>query len=456
MKNLSHLMLAAVFALAGTHASLAKKKKSPPEPDVKLKAELDRKTLPADKAERVVLKITLEPARLLPKEAARPPVNLALVLDRSGSMTGQKLEKAKEAAVQAVHRLGARDVVSIVTYDSAARVLVPARSAKDVEGLVQAVRSLRAGGNTALFAGVNLGASEVRKHLEGQYFNRLILLSDGLANMGPSKPEDLIRLGRALVKEDISVSTVGLGKGYNEDLMTGIAREGQGNLYFAETSGELPGILDAEIGDALNVVADKARIRIELETGIRPLRLIGRQGVIRGNEVEVEIKQLYGGQEKFALLEVEVPAGKAKEKKNLAHVVVEMEAAGDGAAFSRKVSVGCSFSEKREEVTASTNKRVAEAYVDNQLADAKDRAIALADQGRHAEAVSELKKLNVTIDTQNQVWNLSGVSSRQKKFLSEVECLERDKGLTNRNRKTWRTDNYQIQTQQKIVRADEK
>ena len=166
--------------------------------------------------------------------------------------------------------------------------------------------------------------------------------------MGPSKPEDLIRLGRALVKEDISVSTVGLGKGYSEDLMTGIAREGQGNLYFAETSGELPGIFDAEIGDALNVVADKARIRIELEMGIRPLRLIGRQGVIRGNEVEVEIKQLYGGQEKFALLEVEVPAGKAKEK-NLAHVVVEMEAARDGAAFSWKVSVGCSFSEKREE-----------------------------------------------------------------------------------------------------------
>ena len=155
-----------------------------------------------------------------------------------------------------------------------------AQSAKNAEKLVDLVRQLQAGGGTALYAGVNQGAAEVRKNLDGEYFNRIILLSDGLANEGPSSPADLIRLGRALVKEDISVSTVGLGAGYNEDLMTGLAKEGQGNLYFAETSKELPGIFDAEIGDALSVVARHATLRIELEGGVRPIRLIGRQGSI--------------------------------------------------------------------------------------------------------------------------------------------------------------------------------
>ena len=197
----------------------------------------------------------------------------------------------------------------------------------------------KAGGGTALYAGVNQGAAEVRKNLDGEYFNRIILLSDGLANEGPSSPADLIRLGRALVKEDISVSTVGLGAGYNEDLMTGLAKEGQGNLYFAETSKELPGIFDAEIGDALSVVARHATLRIELEGGVRPIRLIGRQGSILKNRVEIEINQLYGGQEKFALLEVEVPAGKAKEKKNLARIVAKFKAAENGAVVSRKASV---------------------------------------------------------------------------------------------------------------------
>ena len=232
-------------------------------------------------------------------------------------MSGQKIEQAKEAAIQAVRRLGAKDIVSLVAYSSQAHTIIPAQPVGNPEAFVALIRNIRSSGNTALYAGVNQGAAEIRKNLKGEYFHRVILLSDGLANVGPSTPDDLARLGRALIKEDISVSAVGLGQGYNEDLMTKLAQEGQGNLYFAESAQELPGIFDAEIGDALSVAARKTIIRIELVKGVRPVRLIGRQGVIRGNNVEVEINQLYGGQEKFALLEVEVPAGKANATKPL-------------------------------------------------------------------------------------------------------------------------------------------
>ncbi len=411
MKKTSYLLLAAVLSFAGAQVGLACKKAI--------------------------------------KHSVPPKVKLKVELDRSGSMSGQKIEQAKEAAIQAVRRLGAKDIVSLVAYNNHADTIIPAQSVKDPEALVALIRNIKSAGGTALYAGVNQGAAEIRKNLNGAYFHRVILLSDGLANVGPSSPDDLARLGRAFVKEDISVSAVGLGEGYNEDLMTKLAQEGQGNLYFAESAQELPGIFDAEIGDALSVAARKTVIRIELEKGVRPVRLIGRQGVINGNHVEVEINQLYGGQEKFALLEVEVSAGKANENKNLAQVVVEFEDALSGKAVSQKAAIGCSFSQEEEKVAASTNQKVAEAYVDNQVAEAKERAIELADKGQHKEAVKELRKVNLSIATQNKVYRSTKVDAANGKFHSDIECLDRDKGLTNKNRKNWTTEGYQTRMQQK-------
>ena len=448
MNKLSYLLLVALTFMGG-HSSYACGPYGAPEPKVKLKVELDRSILPAGKTGKAVIKVALQPAMVLRDAADRPPANVAIVLDRSGSMSGQKIEQAKEAAIQAVRRLGAKDIVSLVAYDHQVRTIIPAQQAKNPEALVALIRKIGVGGNTALYAGVNQGAAEIRKNLKGEYFHRVILLSDGLANVGPSTPDDLARLGRALIKEDISVSAVGLGQGYNEDLMTKLAQEGQGNLYFAESAKELPGIFDAEIGDALSVAARRTVIRIELEDGVRPVRLIGRQGVIRGNNVEVEINQLYGGQEKFALLEVEVSAGKANENKDLARVAVDFEDAFSGEAVSQKSAIGCSFSQEEEKVAASTNQKVAEAYVDNQVAEAKERAIKLADKGQHKEAVQELRRVNLSITAQNEVYRNDKVDASNGKFLSDIECLDRDKGLTNKNRKSWKTEGYQIRMQQK-------
>src|SRR5690606_7337943 len=122
-----------------------------------------------------------------------------------------------------------------------------------------------------------------RRHSEDRRFvNRVILLSDGLANVGPSSPEELGRLGTALVRDGISVTTIGLGLGFNEDLMTRLARCSDGNTYFVEHSGDLPGIFASELGDVLNVVARQVTIEIEFPSGVRPLNFVGRDGMIRG------------------------------------------------------------------------------------------------------------------------------------------------------------------------------
>ncbi len=197
------------------------------EPKVTCRVELDRRVLPARGNQRVVVKVSLDARR--PKESARPPVNLAIVLDRSGSMTGAKLDKAKAAAIEAFRRLGPQDIFSMVVYDHNVETVVPAQSAANAEWIEGRIRRIRPGGRTALFGGVSQGAAEIRKNISHKYVHRIILLSDGLANVGPSTPEDLERLGAALIKEDISVTTVGVGMDYNEDLMTRLSQKSDGH-----------------------------------------------------------------------------------------------------------------------------------------------------------------------------------------------------------------------------------
>ena len=125
-----------------------------------------------------------------------------------------------------------------MTYDSRARVLIPSTRVTDANRreLTEKINAVTLGGSTALFAGVSLAANEIAKCREAGFVNRIVLLSDGQANVGPSSAQELGRLGRGLVKEGVSVSTVGVGSDYNENLMTALAQNSDGNFYFVENS----------------------------------------------------------------------------------------------------------------------------------------------------------------------------------------------------------------------------
>ena len=184
----SAIALLGVLSL-GSSLQLMPARGATPEP-VRLHVDVDRTVLPADTIERAVVKVGLDCER--PSRRDRPPVNIALVIDRSGSMSGDKIAKAREAALEAVRRLSPDDIVALVVYDSSVQTLVPAQRVGDGRRLEQAIHSIEARGNTALYGGVTRGAAEVRRNMEDRRFvNRVILLSDGLANVGPSSPEEL-------------------------------------------------------------------------------------------------------------------------------------------------------------------------------------------------------------------------------------------------------------------------
>jgi Ca-activated chloride channel family protein len=366
-------------------------------------------------------------------------------------MSGEKIAKAREAALEVVRRLAPDDIISLIAFDTEAETLVHAqRVGADRGRLESAICGIEPGGSTALYAGVARGAAEVRRFIdEANYVNRIILVSDGVANVGPSSADDLGRLGASLVRSGISVTTVGLGLDFNEDLMTRLAQRSDGNTYFARYSSDLPRIFSAELGDLLNVVARRVVITIEFPDGVRPIRFIGREGVIRGRTAELRLNQLYGGQEKFALIEVEISPARDGDEREIARARMSCENALNERALTLSASRRVQFSASEDAVIRSADKKVQADYAANVIAMAKDEAVALVDQGRRDEAAAVIRQKATELKLLGATYDNSAVSGCAKAAAPEADRIERD-GLDNVSRKAYRAESSQVKNQQAV------
>jgi Ca-activated chloride channel homolog len=442
MKSLLKLFAFAAALLSSV--SLFAKEVAP----VRISVDVDRAILPANTKDTAIVRIGLD-CIPLPRHGHRPPINLALVIDRSGSMSGDKIEQAREAALRLVRQLGPDDIVSLVAYDTGVETLVEARRVRHARReLESAIRGLEASGNTALHGGVSRGAAEIRRHLgETRHVPRIILLSDGQANVGPSTPEELGRLGASLMKEGISVSTIGLGLGFNEDLMTRLADRSDGNTYFVQESDDLPRIFAAELGDVLNVVARRVIVEIEFPAGVRPLRFVGREGVLRGQKAELSLNQLYGGQEKFALIEVEVAPSKAGADQEIARARVSYENALSQRNATAEASRKVSFSADDSTVVKSANHQLQADYAANMLAKAKEEAIVHADAGRRDEAARVLRQSADSLNSLGARYRNTAVQETAAAAAPAAARIEAE-SITNAERKAMRAEAQQVRAQQ--------
>jgi len=417
------------------------------EPLLKLDLSLDRDVLPAGQRGTAIIKVALNVPEI-PREIERPAVNLTLIIDRSGSMTGDKISKARDAAITALRMLGPQDLFSLVIYDHSVHTLIPPQSAANSERLEAQIRQIRVGGNTALFGAVSQGAAETRKNLERNYVHRMVLLSDGLANVGPSSPIDLARLGAALLKEGISVTTIGIGTDFNEDLMSQLADRSDGNHYFVESSVDLPRIFASELGDVLSVAARQVSIELETPRGVTPLRIIGREGQIVGRRVEIHLNQLYGGQEKYALVEVDVNPGLPDQQLKVASARAYYENALTSQEENTSAQAQVRFSERREEVVQSANKPVLKAVFENEIAESRERALDLYNAGRKKEAVAEIKQSSIKLKSQSDSLGYSDLADEVNELEEEAESFFAP-SLPSAVKKGIRSESYKVRKQQK-------
>lgn len=350
-----------------------------------LQTELSHPLLPSGEKQTSYLKVSVT-GGAAPTENQRAPINVAIVLDRSSSMSGEKIVRARDAAKIAIARLQSEDTVSIISYDDVVEVLVPATKLTDKKFVYSAIDKITPRGSTALFSGVSKGAEELRKFKKEEAINRVILLSDGQANIGPQTPQELGSLGASLAKEGISVTTIGLGSGYNEDLMNKLALNSDGNHSFVESPAELAQVFNQELGGLLSVVAQNITLTVELAEGVRPVRSLGRESSIVGQTVTVSFNQLYAEQDKFLLLEVETPASKAEQDQLIADTSVsyfDLTKNEPSKASTRSVA---RVTNDKKLAETSENREVMISVVDFIASERSLAAIKLRDEGKIEEA----------------------------------------------------------------------
>ena len=439
-------MKRSAFALAAFAAAVL----GPASAEVSCRVEPDYSVRLADKAGEAYVKVTLAADKV--SASSRPSVNLAIVLDRSGSMHGDKIVKAREAACEAIRRLDAKDIVSVVAYDNRSEVIVPAQHVMEKEALIARVNAIEPRGSTALFDGVTAGAAELRKFRGRCEISRVLLLSDGQANVGPSSAEELGRCGALLMKEGIAVSTVGLGVDYNEDLMTRLSQKSDGNSYFVEKSDDLPRVFASELGDVLSVAATKVALKVGFGVGFTPVALIGRDGRILDGVVSIDLNQLYGGQEKYVIVKCDAAPGSVGSAREIAKAEVSYV---DPKDEGRKTVTGVgsvTYSADPAAVAASVNKSVVRERALNENAMRTEEALRLADRGEF-EAAEALMRRNYSNskETQNVIGRdaaLEADADMQMSFSGSMNSA----GYSRSARKGMKTSNYQMMNQQQKIK----
>jgi Ca-activated chloride channel family protein len=284
--------------------------------EIKVEAFWDKPVVPADIAKKRGL--MLDVMAQAEKISERRPINLSMVIDRSGSMSGGRLNAAKEAAKGVVARLEDEDVFSLVVFDSQIETLVtPVRMTRDEKrNVIRVIDRVNTRGCTNLAGGWLEGARCAANACDAMNFKtgHVILLSDGHANEGIVDPSSLQSHADEMASRGITTSTVGVGNGYSPLQLEALSEGGLGRLHDAGTPEEMIEAILGELGEVVSVVGSNVELHLHWPAELRVDLLADYRKSVSGNTMTIRLGQLLGGSNRTVPLMIDVPALPAGEK----------------------------------------------------------------------------------------------------------------------------------------------
>jgi Ca-activated chloride channel family protein len=270
--------------------------------------DVDLVAVETDDEVSVLIELTAPSAPPPDPAEAKPARTLQIVLDRSGSMSGDRIEGAKTALLALVDRLDPTDRFGLVAFDDTVNLVLATRPLSDKPAAKRAIANVNTGGSTDLSAGYLRGIQEARR-VVGPGGGTLLLVSDGHANAGVVDPVALGGIAAEAYRHGIITSTLGWGLGYDERIMSAIARGGSGNELFAQDSDAAVALIADEVEGLLSQTAQAASVLIGLSPYVRSVRVVNDlPTTATDNGIVAELGSFYSGEKRKLLLTFDVPA----------------------------------------------------------------------------------------------------------------------------------------------------
>jgi len=329
-------------------------------------------------------------------EAIRPKLNIALALDRSGSMQGEKMSQAREAAKYCIDQMHSGDRFSTVIFDDQVDVLYTSQPVSDRAMLKRGIDRITARNSTALHDGWVVAGLQVSENLDPTAINRVLLITDGQANVGETNPERIVEHSRLVSSKGVTTSTIGIGDDFNEDLLLRMAEAGQGNAWHVQEPADMVNIFETELRGLVKQFGHSVKLSLTTFDGVKITDVLN--DFERDSTGRYELPNLLAGSPLEVVFRLQIPAVAVGTTESIAELKIEYIEQTSGDENVCRAFVKVSFDTSEIVSQLPRNVKVAESVQLLMNARARKEMMEHMDDGDFAFAAETLKSVMAHTD----------------------------------------------------------